>query len=140
MPRRSIAGAAFKVSERCANPCSAAQLLAIAATSLRAFYANIAEINHFFTKAMLYMHCCDAAFLLQRVTTVTIYSPYDTALLMEGIMHEVGKSRRRGFFEALGRAYGASIEYERLSAMSDRALAARNLTRAQIPQYILSRL
>ena len=48
-------------------------------------------------------------------------------------MHADGKSRRRSFFEALGRAYGASIEYERLSAMSDRALAARNLTRAQIP-------
>lgn len=59
---------------------------------------------------------------------------------MEGSMHAVGKNRRQGFFEALGRAYGASIEYERLSAMSDRALAARNLTRAQIPQYILSRL
>lgn len=60
---------------------------------------------------------------------------------MEGSMYAGGKnSRRRSFFEALGRAYEASIEYERLNAMSDRALAARKLTRAQIPQYIVSRL
>ena len=86
------------------------------------------------------MHCCNAAFPLPAVTAITIYGSYDTALLMEGSMDAVGKNRRGSFFEALGRAYGASIEYERLSAMSDRALAARNLTRAQIPQYILSRL
>jgi hypothetical protein len=48
--------------------------------------------------------------------------------------------RGRGFFEALGRAHEASLEFQRLSAMSDRALAARNLTREQIPQYIASRL
>ena len=62
--------------------------------------------------------------------------------LMEGSSMYAGEktSRRRSFFDAIGRAYGASIEYERLSAMSDRALAARNLTRAQIPQYIMSRL
>jgi len=48
--------------------------------------------------------------------------------------------RGRGFFEALGRAHEASLEFQRLNAMSDRALAARNLTREQIPQYIASRL
>ena len=48
--------------------------------------------------------------------------------------------RGRGFFEAIGRAHEARIEFERLYAMSDEALAARNLTREQIPQYIASKL
>jgi len=48
--------------------------------------------------------------------------------------------RPRGFFEALGRAYNASFEFQRLNGMSDRSLAALNLTREQIPQYIASRL
>ena len=48
--------------------------------------------------------------------------------------------RHRGFFESLGRAYEASNEFQRLIGMSDEALAARNLTREQIPQYIASRL
>ncbi len=47
---------------------------------------------------------------------------------------------RRGFFDSLGRAYQASFEFQRLSSMSDEALAARNLTREQIPQYIASKL
>jgi hypothetical protein len=51
-----------------------------------------------------------------------------------------GPRRRRGFFDSLGRAYQASYEFERLTGMSDEALAARNLTREQIPQYIASRL
>ena len=48
--------------------------------------------------------------------------------------------RNRGFFDSLGRAYQASFEFQRLSGMSDEALAARNLTREQIPQYIASKL
>jgi len=48
--------------------------------------------------------------------------------------------RRRGFFDAIGRAYNASFEFERLNRMSDQGLAAMNLTREQIPQYIASRL
>lgn len=48
--------------------------------------------------------------------------------------------RPRGFFQALGRAYDASFEFQRLNRMSDRSLAAMNLTREQIPQYIASRL
>ena len=48
--------------------------------------------------------------------------------------------RSRNFFEALGRAYNASFEFQRLNGMSDRALAAMNLTREQIPQYIASKL
>ncbi len=56
---------------------------------------------------------------------------------------KVGATRsrhRRGFFESLGRAYEASNEFHRLTGMSDEALAARNLTREQIPQYIASKL
>lgn len=48
--------------------------------------------------------------------------------------------RRRSFFETLGRAYNASFEFERLNRMSDQGLAAMNLTREQIPHYIVSRL
>lgn len=48
--------------------------------------------------------------------------------------------RRRGFFDTLGRAYNASFEFQRLNRMSDQSLAAMNLTREQIPQYIVSRL
>ena len=48
--------------------------------------------------------------------------------------------RRNGFFATLGRAVEAQIEFERLSNMSDEALAALNLTREQIPQHIVSRL
>lgn len=51
-----------------------------------------------------------------------------------------GPRNRRGFFEFFGRAYQARFEYQRLNDMSDEALAARNLTREQIPQYIASRL
>lgn len=49
-------------------------------------------------------------------------------------------TERRGFFNALGRAVDAHLEFERLYTMSDRSLAAMNLTRDQIPQYIISRL
>ena len=57
-------------------------------------------------------------------------------------MHAGAKSpqRRRGFFEVIGRAYDASFEFQRLSRMSDKGLAAMNLTREQIPQYIASKL
>ncbi len=48
--------------------------------------------------------------------------------------------RPRNFFEAIGRAYDASFEFQRLSRMSDRALADMNLTREQIPQYIAKKL
>jgi len=50
------------------------------------------------------------------------------------------RNRRRSFFETLGRAYNASFEFERLNRMSDESLAAMNLTREQIPHYIVSRL
>jgi len=50
------------------------------------------------------------------------------------------RPRRRGFLDAINRAYQASFEFQRLTGMSDEALAARNLTRDQIPQYISSRL
>jgi hypothetical protein len=61
---------------------------------------------------------------------------------MEGSMKTAanGRRRSRGFFNSLSRAYQASFEFQRLSGMSDRALAERNLTRDQIPQYIASRL
>lgn len=48
--------------------------------------------------------------------------------------------RPRGFLATLGRALDAQHDFERLNHMSDRSLAAMNLTRDQIPQYIVSRL
>ncbi|MCG8543625.1 MAG: hypothetical protein MJE12_05380 [Alphaproteobacteria bacterium] len=48
--------------------------------------------------------------------------------------------RTRSFFETIGRAYRARDEFERLTGMSDKALASMNLTREQIPQYIAQRL
>jgi hypothetical protein len=61
---------------------------------------------------------------------------------MEAPMHAGAKSlqQRRGFFDVIGRAYDASFEFQRLSRMSDKGLAAMNLTREQIPQYIASKL
>ena len=40
----------------------------------------------------------------------------------------------------LGRAIDAHHQFERLNGMSDSSLAALNLTREQIPQFIVSRL
>ena len=48
--------------------------------------------------------------------------------------------QRRGLMGALGRAIDAHNQFERLNNMSDTSLAALNLTREQIPQYIVSRL
>lgn len=61
---------------------------------------------------------------------------------MKGEIAEMARQprRRNGFFATLGRAVEAQIEFERLSNMSDEALAALNLTREQIPQHIVSRL
>ena len=52
----------------------------------------------------------------------------------------VQKPRDRNFFAVVGRAYDAYREFERLSMMSDEALAARNMTRDEISHYILTRL
>ena len=50
------------------------------------------------------------------------------------------KPRGRNFFAVIGRAFEASREFDRLNMMSDRGLAARNLSRNDIAHYILGRL
>jgi len=52
----------------------------------------------------------------------------------------VQKRRDRSFFAVFGRALDAQREFERLSMMSDKDLAARNLTREGIARHVLSRL
>jgi hypothetical protein len=88
------------------------------------------------------MHCCDAA---NRACADPVEAHiYDNQqpLRMEGHMTKITErsTERRGFFNALGRAVDAHLEFERLYTMSDRSLATMNLTRDQIPQYIISRL
>ena len=52
----------------------------------------------------------------------------------------VRKGRGRNFFAAIGRAFDAHREFERLSMMSDESLAARKMTRDEIANYIVGRL
>jgi len=48
--------------------------------------------------------------------------------------------QRRGFMATLGRAIDAHNQFQRLNSMNDTSLAAMNLTREQIPRFIVSRL
>ena len=55
-------------------------------------------------------------------------------------LHSKRSTERRGFFGVLSRAIDAYHEFDRLNKMSDETLAAMNLSRDQIPQYVASRL